>query len=63
MSHYTTRAHGFSVCFARATGKVLTAKQEKVLWLAIKLGFFDVPRKIHTRELSKKLVQRLLVVE
>jgi predicted DNA binding protein len=39
----------------KSTGKVLTAKQEKVLWLAIKLGFFDVPRKIHTRELSKKL--------
>ena len=39
----------------KPTGKVLTAKQEKVLWLAVKLGFYDIPRKIYTQELSKKL--------
>ena len=34
---------------------VLTEKQEKIFWLALKGGFFDYPRKIGTRELSAKL--------
>jgi predicted DNA binding protein len=34
---------------------VLTEKQERVLWLALKGGFFDYPRKIGTKELSAKL--------
>jgi predicted DNA binding protein len=33
----------------------IAAKQEKVLWLAVKLGFYDIPRKIYTQELLKKL--------
>jgi len=39
----------------RRRGKVLTEKQERVLWLALKLGFFDYPRKINTIELSRRL--------
>jgi predicted DNA binding protein len=39
----------------KSSGKILTPRQEKVLWLAVKLGFYEVPRKIHTEELSKKL--------
>ena len=35
--------------------KVLTEKQERVLWLALKLGFFDYPRKMDSIEFSKKL--------
>ena len=35
--------------------KVLTEKQERTLWLALKLGFFEYPRKIDSIELSKKL--------
>jgi predicted DNA binding protein len=34
---------------------VLTEKQEKIFWLALKSGFFDYPRKIGTQELSAKL--------
>lgn len=36
-------------------GKILTEKQERVLWLALKMGFFEYPRKIHTAELSRRL--------
>lgn len=36
-------------------GKVLTEKQERVLWLALKLGFFEYPRKVNTIELSRRL--------
>lgn len=34
---------------------VLTEKQENVLWLALKMGFFDYPRRISSRELVKML--------
>jgi hypothetical protein len=34
---------------------VLTEKQERIFWLALKGGFFDYPRKIDTEELAKKL--------
>lgn len=34
---------------------VLTEKQEKIFWLALKGGFFEYPRKIGTQELSAKL--------
>ena len=34
---------------------VLTEKQERIFWLALKGGFFDYPRKIDTLELSAKL--------
>jgi len=34
---------------------VLTEKQEKIFWLALKGGFFDYPRKIGTQELAVKL--------
>ena len=40
--------------FEPKTG-VLTGKQERIFWLALKSGFFDYPRKIGTRELSAKL--------
>lgn len=36
-------------------GKILTEHQERVLWYAFRLGFFDYPRKINTIVLSKKL--------
>jgi len=34
---------------------ILTEKQERIFWLALKGGFFDYPRKIRTRELAVKL--------
>ena len=34
---------------------VLTEKQERILWLALKGGFFGYPRKIGTQELAAKL--------
>ena len=34
---------------------ILTEKQERIFWLALKGGFFDYPRKIGTQELSAKL--------
>jgi predicted DNA binding protein len=40
--------------FEPKTG-VLTEKQERIFWLALKGGFFDYPRKIDTKEFSKKL--------
>lgn len=36
-------------------GRILTEKQERVLWLALKMGFFEFPRKITMLELSKRL--------
>lgn len=36
-------------------GKILTEKQERVLWLALKMGFFEYPRKITMLELSHRL--------
>jgi hypothetical protein len=38
-----------------AKRKNLTEKQERVLWFALKMGFFDFPRKITLRELSRRL--------
>ena len=35
--------------------KILTERQEAVLWLALRMGFFDFPRKINTSELSQRL--------
>jgi len=40
--------------FEPKTG-ILTEKQERIFWLALKGGFFDYPRKIGMRELSAKL--------
>lgn len=34
---------------------ILTAKQERIFWLALKGGFFDYPRKIGILELATKL--------
>jgi predicted DNA binding protein len=34
---------------------VLTEKQERIFWLALKGGFFEYPRKIDTVELAAKL--------
>jgi hypothetical protein len=36
-------------------GKTLTAKQDRVLWLALRMGYFEYPRKVHTSELSRRL--------
>lgn len=36
-------------------GRILTEKQERVLWLALKMGFFDFPRKITMLDLSRRL--------
>lgn len=36
-------------------GKILTEKQERVLWLALRMGLFDYPRKTNALELSRKL--------
>lgn len=36
-------------------GRVLTEKQERTLWIALRMGFFDYPRKIDTLELSRRL--------
>lgn len=35
--------------------KILTEKQERALWLALKLGFFEYPRKIRMFDLSRRL--------
>jgi predicted DNA binding protein len=35
--------------------KTLTLKQERVLWLALKMGFFEYPRRLTMRELSQRL--------
>jgi predicted DNA binding protein len=40
--------------FEPKTG-ILTDKQERIFWLALKGGFFDYPRKIGTHELAAKL--------
>ncbi|MCW4046165.1 MAG: helix-turn-helix domain-containing protein [Candidatus Bathyarchaeota archaeon] len=40
--------------FEPKTG-VLTRKQERIFWLALKSGFFDYPRKVGMREFSTKL--------
>jgi predicted DNA binding protein len=34
---------------------LLTEKQERALWIALRMGFFEYPRKINTIELSQKL--------
>lgn len=39
----------------KTSGKILTSKQELVLWHALKAGFFEYPRKINSIELSKRL--------
>jgi predicted DNA binding protein len=39
----------------RSSGKILTGKQELVLWHALKAGFFEYPRKINSIELSNRL--------
>ena len=39
----------------KPTRKILTERQERVLWLALKMGFFEFPRKITMLELSRRL--------
>ncbi|NIN51981.1 MAG: hypothetical protein GTN80_06665 [Nitrososphaeria archaeon] len=39
----------------KAKGKVLTEKQERVLWFALKTGYYEYPRKINSAELSRRL--------
>jgi predicted DNA binding protein len=39
----------------KSSGKILTSKQELVLWHALKAGFFEYPRKINSIELAKRL--------
>jgi predicted DNA binding protein len=38
-----------------AKGRILTDKQERVLWLALRMGFFDYPRKINSVEFASKV--------
>ncbi len=38
-----------------ARGRILTEKQERVLWLALRMGFFDYPRKINSVEFANKV--------
>jgi predicted DNA binding protein len=38
----------------KSTG-VMTEKQERLLWFALELGFFEYPRRINTVTLSKRL--------
>ncbi|MEM3043862.1 MAG: helix-turn-helix domain-containing protein [Candidatus Bathyarchaeia archaeon] len=53
-------AKGFKVKVLRL-GKLeskkeyLTERQEKILWLALKMGLFDYPKRIDTLELSRRL--------
>lgn len=35
--------------------KVLTEKQERIFWLALKAGYFDYPRRISSEELAAKI--------
>jgi predicted DNA binding protein len=56
----TLEAEGFKpkileVTKFEAKTKNLTEKQERVLWFALKMGFFNFPRKITMRELSRRL--------
>lgn len=37
------------------TSRILTEKQQRVLWVALKMGFFEYPRKITMLELSQRL--------
>ena len=39
----------------KTKGKTLTEKQDRALWLALKMGFFDYPRKVNLSELSQRL--------
>lgn len=39
----------------RSRKKILTEKQDRILWVALKTGFFEFPRKITMKELSQKL--------
>jgi len=43
----------------RPRGKILTEKQERALWLGLKMGFFEFPRKITMLELSRVLGVKL----
>ena len=36
-------------------GEILTEKQERILWLALRMGFFDFPRKVTMQELANRL--------
>jgi|Deesub1362B_J571_1020462.scaffolds.fasta_scaffold00003_413 predicted DNA binding protein len=39
----------------RSSGRVLTEKQEIILWIALHSGFFDYPRKVKVEELARRL--------
>lgn len=39
----------------RPKGKILTEKQERILWLALEAGLFDYPKRIDMVEFSRKL--------
>ena len=53
-------AHGLKPKILEVTrfnpkGRILTEKQERVLWLALKMGFFEFPRKITMADLASRL--------
>lgn len=56
----TLEAEGMSFKLLEMTkfnprSKTLTEKQERALWLALKMGFFEYPRKITMKELAKRV--------
>jgi predicted DNA binding protein len=56
----TLEAQGMSLKLREMTkfnprSRTLTEKQERALWLALKMGFFDYPRKITMKELAKRV--------
>lgn len=36
-------------------GKIVTEKQDRILWLALRMGFFDFPRKVTMQEMANRL--------
>jgi len=46
---------GFKLLAMRGGGSMLTSRQEEVLLTALRMGYFDIPRRIKTRELASVL--------
>lgn len=44
---------GFRILTIRSNKPVLTSRQEDILLLALRMGYFDTPRRIKARELAK----------
>ncbi len=46
---------GFRILVLKNGRSILTPRQEEVLMTALRMGYFDTPRKLRTRELAKLL--------